>query len=114
MASSHCADPIIAALAASCLAIAAAGCEGDSRPGSATDSPVAASASTRAVIAMLPKLVNIDYFNACKLGAETAAREMGVDLIYDGPSEATAEGQNQFIETWIRQRVSAICVAPRK
>jgi ABC-type sugar transport system substrate-binding protein len=114
VAHSHPADPIFAALAASCLAIAIAGCGEESRPGPTGDSPGAAPASTRAVIAMLPKLVNIDYFNACKLGAEAAARDIGVDLIFDGPSEATAEGQNQFIETWIRQRVAAICVAPNQ
>src|SRR4029453_8867483 len=52
--------------------------------------------------------------NATKRGAEQAAAEIGVDLIYDGPSAATAEGQNEFIETWIRQKVDAICLAPNQ
>src|SRR3954469_8627511 len=39
------------------------------------------------VIAMLPKLINIDYFDACKRGAEKTAKEIGVTLIYDGPTE---------------------------
>lgn len=68
----------------------------------------------RIVIAMMPKLMNIDYFDACKRGAEQAAKELGVDLIYDGPTEATGEGQNQFLETWIRGKVAAICVAPNQ
>jgi len=70
--------------------------------------------NSRIVIAMMPKLMNIDYFDACKRGAEKAAADIGVDLIYDGPSEATGEGQNQFLETWIRQKVSAICIAPNQ
>ena len=78
---------------------AGVGCKGDQSSG-----------KTR--IAMMPKLVGIDYFNACKVGAERAATELGVELIYDGPTTASASEQNNFLETWIRQGVDAICVAP--
>jgi ABC-type sugar transport system substrate-binding protein len=61
---------------------------------------------------MLPKLINIDFFNACQRGAAQAAGELGVTLIYDGPTEASGSEQNKFIDTWIRQGVQAICVAP--
>ncbi|MBU6400528.1 MAG: autoinducer 2 ABC transporter substrate-binding protein [Verrucomicrobia bacterium] len=64
------------------------------------------------VIALLPKLINIDYFDACQRGAAKAAQELGVTLIYDGPTEPSGSEQNKFIETWIRQGVDAICVAP--
>lgn len=66
------------------------------------------------VIAMLPKLINIDYFDACKRGASEAAQELGVTLIYDGPTEPSGAEQNKFFDTWIRQGVSAICVAPNQ
>ncbi|MEM7231807.1 MAG: autoinducer 2 ABC transporter substrate-binding protein [Planctomycetota bacterium] len=66
------------------------------------------------VIAMLPKLVNIDYFDACERGAKKAAEELGVTLIYDGPKAARGEEQNKFISSWIRQKVDAICVAPNQ
>lgn len=65
-------------------------------------------------IAMLPKLVNIDYFDACKRGAEKTAAELGVTLIYDGPSEPSGSEQNKFFDTWVRQKVDAICVAPNQ
>ena len=65
-------------------------------------------------IAVLPKLVNIDYFNACQKGAEKTAKELGVALIYDGPSEPSGSEQNKFFDTWIRQQVNAICVAPNQ
>lgn len=66
------------------------------------------------VIAMLPKLINIDYFDACERGARTAADELGVKFIFDGPTTASASEQTKFIETWIRQRVDAICIAPNQ
>jgi ABC-type sugar transport system substrate-binding protein len=66
----------------------------------------------KTVIAMLPKLINIDYFDACKRGAMKAAQETGVTLIYDGPTEPSGAEQNKFFDTWIRQGVNAICVAP--
>src|SRR5690349_3719241 len=65
-------------------------------------------ADDKVVIAMLPKLTNIAYFEACRVGAKQAADELGVELIYDGPTQASGSDQHKFIETWIRQRVDAI------
>src|ERR1700685_3633308 len=59
------------------------------------------------VVAMLPKLTNIAYFRACEEGARRAAEELGITLIYDGPSDPSASDQNNFIETWTRQGVDA-------
>ena len=63
---------------------------------------------------MLPKLTNIAYFDACHEGAKKAAADLGVQLIYDGPTKPSGAEQNQFIDTWIRQKVDAICVAPNQ
>ena len=76
--------------------------------------PAGAAATGKMTIAMLPKLINIDYFEACKRGAEKTAAELGVTLIYDGPTEASGSEQNKFFDTWIRQKVNAICVAPNQ
>jgi rhamnose transport system substrate-binding protein len=63
-------------------------------------------------IAMMPKLIGIDYFNACRKGAEEAAGELkDVDLQYDGPIEAKVDKQVEMIDTWVTQRVNAIAVA---
>lgn len=104
-----------------CWTVFWVGCGGDSAPprsaavnSNATSAPVAPAASRKAVVAMLPKLINIDYFDACKRGASQAAEELGVTLIYDGPTEASGAEQNKFIDTWIRQGVNAICVAPNQ
>lgn len=75
---------------------------------------VSQNSSERLVVAMLPKLINIDYFDACRRGAAQAAEELGVTLIFDGPTEPSGSEQNKFFDTWIRQGVSAICVAPNQ
>ena len=86
----------------------------DSPATQAAGSAVAGGDDKRIVIAVLPKLVNIKYFAACRRGAQKAADELGVKLIYDGPTEASGSEQNKFIETWIRQGVDAICIAPNQ
>jgi rhamnose transport system substrate-binding protein len=61
---------------------------------------------------MMPKLVGIGYFNACQKGAEEAARELGIDLNYDGPPVDKAELQAQMIDDWIAVGYDVIAVAP--
>ena len=64
-------------------------------------------------IAMLPKFKGENYFDACKGGAQEAADELGIELLYDGPSQDQATNQKQvdILEGWIAQGVDAICVA---
>lgn len=87
---------------------------GKNSPEPAASNSTATPGDQKAVIAMLPKLINIDYFDACKRGAQKAADELGVTLIFDGPTEPSGAEQNKFIDTWIRQKVSAICIAPNQ
>lgn len=89
-----------------------AGC--DHKEAAPSAAATARSDSGQPVIALLPKLINIDYFDACKRGASKAAEELGVTLIYDGPTEPSGAEQNKFIDTWVRQKVSAICIAPNQ
>ena len=65
----------------------------------------------RPVIAMMPKAKGDPYFVSCRAGAEEAAREAGVDLIWDGPTGLDAARQNQLVESWITRQVDAIAVA---
>ncbi|MCA9041455.1 MAG: autoinducer 2 ABC transporter substrate-binding protein [Planctomycetaceae bacterium] len=80
--------------------------EGDSSTANGSDEEI--------VIAVLPKLVNIDYFDACEKGAKKAADDLGIKLVYDGPQQPSGVEQNKFIETWTRQGVDAICIAPNQ
>jgi ABC-type sugar transport system substrate-binding protein len=63
-------------------------------------------------IGFMPKLTGIPYFNACKKGAEEAAAELNLDLVYNGPTSADATGQIGILEQWVASdEVAAICVA---
>lgn len=66
----------------------------------------------RLTVAMIPKLKGIDYFNACEEGAKEAAAELGtIELIYEGPTEAKEEKQNELIDGFIAQGVDVIAIA---
>ena len=74
------------------------------------DSPGAAPAK-RTVIAMMPKAKGDPYFVSCRVGAEAAAAELGVELIWDGPTGLDAARQNELVESWITRGVDVIAVA---
>lgn len=63
-------------------------------------------------IAVVPKLVGIPYFNASETGAIEAGEELGVNVIYTGPTEADAAQQVSVIEDLISRGVDVIAVAP--
>jgi rhamnose transport system permease protein len=65
----------------------------------------------RVVVAMMPKSKGNAYFIACRKGAEEAAGELGVELIWDGPTDPNPAKQNEIIDTWITRGVDVIAVA---
>ncbi len=65
----------------------------------------------RPVIAMMPKAKGDPYFVSCRVGAEEAAKELGAELIWDGPTGLDAARQNEVIENWITRQVDVIAVA---
>jgi rhamnose transport system substrate-binding protein len=68
-------------------------------------------ANKRIVIAMMPKAKGDPYFVSCLAGAEEAARELGVELIWDGPTGLDAARQSEMVENWITRGVDVIAVA---
>ena len=63
-------------------------------------------------IALVVKALGIGFFEAAAKGAEEAARELGdVEIIYTGPTDTTAEGQIDVINSLIAQRVDAIAIS---
>ena len=73
--------------------------------------PAAGAAVRRPTVAMMPKAKGDPYFISCRAGAEEAAKEAGVDLIWDGPTGLDAAKQNEVVEGWITRGVDAIAVA---
>ncbi len=70
-----------------------------------------ASQTRRLTIAMMPKAKGDPYFVSCRAGAEEAARELGIDLIWDGPTGLDASKQNEVVENWITRKVDVIAVS---
>lgn len=63
-------------------------------------------------IAIVVKALGIGFFEAAAKGAEEAAAELGdVEIIYTGPTDTTAEGQIEVINSLIAQGVNAIAVS---
>lgn len=65
----------------------------------------------RITVAMMPKSKGNAYFISCKKGADDAAKELGVDLLWDGPTDPDPAKQNEVIEAWITRGVDVIAVA---
>ena len=63
-------------------------------------------------VALVVKALGIGFFEAAAKGAEEAAKELGdVEIIYTGPTDTTAEGQIEVINSLIAQGVNAIAVS---
>ncbi len=63
-------------------------------------------------IAILVKALGIGFFEAANKGAQEAAAELGdVEIIYTGPTDTTAEGQIEVINSLIAQGVDAIAIS---
>ena len=59
----------------------------------------------------MPKSKGNAYFISCKRGADKAAKELGVELIFDGPTDPDPAKQNEIVENWITLGVDAMAVA---
>ncbi|SEB78474.1 ABC transporter permease/substrate-binding protein [Terriglobus roseus] len=62
-------------------------------------------------IAVMPKAKGDPYFISARAGAEEAAKELHINLIWDGPTSLDASQQNELVENWITRGVNAIVVA---
>ncbi|NLN77019.1 MAG: substrate-binding domain-containing protein [Armatimonadetes bacterium] len=59
------------------------------------------------------KLVGIPYSNACRKGAEQAAKDLGVNVEFTGPAKGgDVSGQIRIIENQISRGVDAIVISP--
>lgn len=74
--------------------------------GAATTGP-----GRRIQVGMMPKAKGDPYFISCRKGAEEAAKELNVDLIWDGPTDLDPAKQNEVVEAWITRGVDAIAVS---
>ena len=62
-------------------------------------------------VAMMPKNKGNPYFVSCHKGAQEAADQLGVKLLWDGPTETDPAKQNEVVEAWITRGVDVIAVS---
>jgi len=89
-----------AILAAALLSVPVAGCGGGTGGG-----------ASEVTVALMPKNKGNPYFVSCRKGAEEAAKELEIKLLWDGPTETDAAKQNEVVEAWITRGVDAIAVS---
>jgi rhamnose transport system permease protein len=73
--------------------------------------PAASGAGSGLTLAMMPKNKGNPYFVSCRKGAEEAAGELGVKLLWDGPTETDPARQNEVVEGWITRGVDVLAVS---
>jgi rhamnose transport system permease protein len=60
---------------------------------------------------MMPKAKGDPYFISARQGAEAAAKALGAELLWDGPTDLDPAKQNEVVEAWITRGVDAIAVS---
>jgi ABC-type sugar transport system substrate-binding protein len=101
----------------SALALILVGCSGSESKkeegGNPSTAPSAKTSDKKKIkVALLPKKKGVPYFTSCAEGAEEAAKEMNVELIYDGPVSGDAAEAVKLIDQWTAQGVDVIAVSP--
>lgn len=96
--------PIVSILLASSLAFFSA-C--DNKSGTAKQP----GGGEKLIVGLLPKSKGNQYFATVEKGAQAAAAELGVQLLFDGPTNTDAAKQNEIVENWITQEVDVIAAA---
>lgn len=90
-------------------ALVAAGCGGTGTPSS--EDGAKAGKQGPYTIGMVPKTTGDPFFVATRKGAEQAANELGVKLVYSGPPTYDVAGQVQVVGQLAQRHVNAITVS---
>jgi rhamnose transport system permease protein len=90
------------------LAVIAVACGGSGGGGASGGGAAAKEGPT---VAMMPKNKGNPYFVSCHKGGQEAADQLGVKLLWDGPTETDPAKQNEVVEAWITRGVDVIAVS---
>lgn len=78
---------------------------------SVTMGKVFAQEEKKITIAFIPQLIGIPYFTAMEEGGNAAAKDLGVNFLYTGSTQASAAEQVKIMDSLIRQKVDAIALS---
>jgi rhamnose transport system substrate-binding protein len=76
----------------------------------ATTAP-AASGGSNMTFVLVPKNLGNPYFDAANQGAQKAAKELGVTVLYQGPTTADATAQITLLNSLIAQKVAGLAIS---
>src|SRR5271157_3297813 len=76
----------------------------------ATTAPAAPAATSRTYV-LVPKNLGNPYFDAANSGAQLAAAELGVKVLYQGPTTADATAQITLLDSLIAQKVNGLAIS---
>jgi len=63
------------------------------------------------LVVLVPKLVGIPYFNAARDGAQQAAQQLGLQLLYTGPTSADAGLQVEVLDGLLARHPGVLAVS---
>lgn len=94
------------------------GCAAPPQPAAPTSAPAAAtqapaqSSGAKPYIPVISKGFQHQFWQAVKLGAENAAKDLNVDITFEGPeNESQVDKQMEMLQTDLNKKPSAICFA---
>ena len=102
---------VVAAVIASCAPAAAPATPAPAAP-AAPAQPAAPAAGAKPYIPVISKGFQHAFWQAVKLGAQNAAKDLNVDITFEGPeTEAMVDKQMEMLQTAIDKKPAAICFA---
>lgn len=105
---------IIAAILANALLIAGSNlllARSLTSPAAAVARTTGGAPAKKITIAVTPKAMGDPYFVSCRQGADEAAAELGVNLLWDAPTDPDPARQSEIVEGWITRGVDVIAAS---
>jgi ribose transport system substrate-binding protein len=97
-------------MALTLLALALTACRSGEAPGSS--GPATTGGASKELYVFLPKSLDNPYWDACRKGMETRARELSVAAEFLGPDTADAAKQVAILEAVVVRKPAGIAISP--